>query len=116
MSQYSKILQNPLFCPLVKKVISKYTSELSNALIIDLREDYEYSGFNIPGSINLPLSSNSISDIQKAIYESNASEVIFICFCGKRSAEVLDELDCKYRVISKAYKGGIYIYKKRFKL
>lgn len=116
MSQYSKILQNPLFCPLVKKVISKYISELSNALIIDLREDYEYSGFNIPGSINLPLSSNSISDIQKAIYESNASEVIFICFCGKRSAEVLDKLDCKYRVISKAYKGGIYIYKKRFKL
>lgn len=105
-----------MFCPLVQMFTRNYSDNIKNSLIIDIREPYEYEGFSLAGSINLPLSANGKEEIQKFIDESQHSEIIIFCFCGKRSKDLHQTLDCKYRIISKVYEGGIYKYKKKHRL
>lgn len=55
--------------------------EQGEAILVDVRESFEYMSVHIPGAISMPLSSVSIDKLSFL-----GSKIIFYCQSGKRSA------------------------------
>jgi len=91
---------------------SLYKAKPNKILLIDVRENQEFSTSAIEGSISIPLSHlNQESDLKFIQKESLSKEVFTICKSGKRSqkaSRILSELNIKSRSIE----GGIEKVKK----
>ena len=86
---------------------SLYKSKPNKILLIDVRENEEFSTSAIEGSISIPLShlknESNLEYIQK---ESLIKEVFTICQSGKRSVEASKILS-KFKIQSRSIEGGI---------
>ncbi|MCR4676696.1 MAG: rhodanese-like domain-containing protein [Sphaerochaetaceae bacterium] len=90
--------------------INKGVEEFRNtegSVLIDVREDYEYAGGHIPGSINIPL--GSIGNIGK--YVKDKKTPLFVhCYSGGRSSTAVGRLKSMgYENVKNI--GGIGAYK-----
>ena len=84
-----------------------FNDEPNNILLIDVRDNKEFSNFSLKGSISIPLSdlenTNHIEFIKK---ESLIKEVYTVCRLGKRS-EKASQILSKFKIRSKSIEGGI---------
>ena len=101
----------------IKKINAKEFNNLfqkkpNKILLIDVRENEEFSKFCIEGSISIPLSNleqkSHLEFIQK---ESLIKEVFTICKSGKRS-EKASQILSEFKIQSRSIKGGIERIKK----
>ena len=84
-----------------------YKAKPNKILLIDVRENEEFSTFAIEGSISIPLSHlNKESDIEFIQKESLIKDVFTICQSGKRS-EKASKILSKFKIQSRSIKGGI---------
>jgi len=91
---------------------SLYKSKPNKILLIDVRENEEFSSSAIKGSISIPLSHlNEDYDFLFIQKESLTKEVFTICKSGKRSAKASKILS-KFKIESKSIEGGIEKVKK----
>jgi len=91
---------------------SLYKAKPNKILLIDVRENEEFSKSAIEGSISIPLSHlNQESDLQFIQKESLNKEVFTICKAGKRSEKASIILS-KFKIQSRSIKGGIEKVKK----
>ena len=89
-----------------------YKSKPNKILLIDVREDEEFSTSAIEGSTSIPLSHlHQESDLKFIQNESLIKEVFTICQSGKRS-EKASKILSKYKIQSKSIEGGIEKIKK----
>jgi len=93
---------------------SLYKTKPNKILLIDVRENEEFSASAIEGSISIPLShleqESDLGFIQK---ESLSKEVFTICKSGKRS-EKASRILSKFKIQSRSIEGGIEKVKKYF--
>jgi len=93
---------------------SLYKAKPNKILLIDVRENEEFSTSAIEGSISIPLSHlNQESDLKFIQKESLNKEVFTICKSGKRS-EKASRILSKFKIQSRSIKGGIEIVKKYY--
>jgi len=86
---------------------SLYKAKPNKILLIDVRENEEFSTSAIEGSISIPLSNlNQESDLKFIQKESLNKEVFTICKSGKRS-EKASRILSKFKIQSKSIEGGI---------
>ena len=91
---------------------SLYRAKPNKILLIDVRENEEFSKSAIEGSISIPLSHlNQESDLTFIQKESLNKEVFTICKSGKRS-EKASRILSKFKIQSRSIKGGIEKLKK----
>jgi len=91
---------------------SLYKAKPNKILLIDVRENEEFSTSAIEGSISIPLSHlNQESDLKFIQKESLSKEVFTICKSGKRSKKASRILS-QYKVQSRSIEGGIEKVKK----
>jgi adenylyltransferase/sulfurtransferase len=91
---------------------SLYKAKPNKILLIDVRENEEFSTSAIDGSISIPLSDlNQESDLKFIQKESVNKEVFTICKSGKRSAKASRILS-KFKIQSRSIEGGIEKVKK----
>jgi len=91
---------------------SLYKAKPNKILLIDVRENEEFSSSAIEGSISIPLSHlNQESDLKFIQKESFSKEVFTICKSGKRS-EKASRILSKFKIQSRSIKGGIEKVKK----
>ena len=91
---------------------SLYKSKPNKILLIDVRENEEFSTSAIEGSISIPLSHlNQESDLKFIQKESLNKEVFTICKSGKRS-EKASRILSKFKIQSRSIEGGIEKVKK----
>jgi len=91
---------------------SLYKSKPNKILLIDVRENEEFSKSAIEGSISIPLSHlNQESDLKFIQKESLNKEVFTICKSGKRS-EKASRILSKFKIQSRSVEGGIEKVKK----
>ncbi len=91
---------------------SLYKAKPNKILLIDVRENEEFSTSAIKGSISIPLSHlNQDSDLEFIQKESLIKEVFTICSSGKRS-EKASKILSKYKIQSRSIDGGIEKIKK----
>jgi len=91
---------------------SLYKSNPNKILLIDVRENEEFSSFAIEGSISIPLSHlNQESDLKFIKKESLSKEVFTICKSGKRS-EKASRILSQFKIQSRSIEGGIEKVKK----
>ena len=91
---------------------SLYQEKPNKILLIDVRENEEFSTFAIEGSVSIPLSHlNQKSELKFIQKESLIKEVFTICQSGKRSEKAVKILS-KFKIQSKSIKGGIEKVKK----
>jgi len=91
---------------------SLYKIKPDKILLIDVRENEEFSNSAIEGSISIPLSHlNQESDLKFIQKESLSKEVFTICKSGKRS-EKASRILSKFKIQSRSIKGGIEKVKK----
>jgi len=91
---------------------SLYKAKANKILLIDVRENEEFSTSAIEGSISIPLSHlNQESDIKFIQKESSSKEVFTICKTGKRS-EKASRILSKFKIQSRSIEGGIEKVKK----
>ena len=84
-----------------------YKAKPNKILLIDVREDEEFSNSSIKGSISMPLSNlNKDSDLEFIQKESINKEVFTICKSGKRS-EKASKILSKFKIQSRSIEGGI---------
>ncbi len=84
-----------------------YKAKPNKILLIDVRENEEFSNSAIEGSISIPLSHlNKKSDLEFIQKESLIKEVFTICKSGKRS-EKASEILSKFKIQSRSIEGGI---------
>jgi adenylyltransferase/sulfurtransferase len=84
-----------------------YKSKPNKILLIDVRENEEFSTSAIEGSKSIPLSHlHQESDLKFIQKESLLKEVFTICQSGKRSDKASKILS-KYKIESKSIEGGI---------
>jgi len=89
-----------------------YKAKPNKILLIDVRENEEFSNSAIEGSISIPLSNlNKDSEIRFIQKESLVKEVFTICKSGKRS-EKASKILSKFKIQSKSIEGGIDKIKK----
>ncbi len=89
-----------------------YKAKPNKILLIDVRENEEFSKSAIEGSISIPLSHlNQESDLQFIQKESLNKEVFTICKSGKRS-EKASRILSKFKIQSRSIEGGIEKIKK----
>ena len=89
-----------------------YKAKPNKILLIDVRENEEFSISAIKGSISMPLSNlNSDSDLEFIQKESLNKEVFTICKSGKRS-EKASKILSKFKIDSRSIEGGIEKVKK----
>ena len=92
--------------------VYKRQEKPNKILLIDVRENEEFSKSAIEGSISIPLSHlNQKSDLQFIQKESLNKEVFTICKSGKRS-EKASRILSKFKIQSRSIKGGIEKVKK----
>ena len=86
---------------------SLYKAKSNKILLIDVRENEEFSTYAIDGSISIPLSLlNQESDLEFIQKESLIKEIFTICKSGKRSDKASIILS-KFKIQSKSIEGGI---------
>ncbi len=86
---------------------SLYKAKPNKILLIDVRENEEFSTSAIEGSISIPLSHlNQEFDLDFIKKESLIKEVFTICQSGKRSDKASKILS-KFKIQSRSIKGGI---------
>jgi len=86
---------------------SIYKAKPNKILLIDVRENEEFSTSAIEGSISIPLSHlNQASDLEFIQKESLIKEIFTICKSGKRSDKASIILS-KFKIQSKSIEGGI---------
>ena len=86
---------------------SLYKIKPNKILLIDVRENEEFSASAIEGSISLPMSHlNQNPDLEFIQKESLIKEVFTICKTGKRS-EKASKILSKFKIQSKSIEGGI---------
>ena len=86
---------------------SLYKEKPNEILLIDVRENEEFSYFAIDGSISIPLNQlNQGSDLEFIQKESLIKEVFTICKTGKRS-EKASRILSKFKIHSRSIEGGI---------
>ena len=91
---------------------SLYKAKRNKILLIDVRENEEFSTSAIEGSISIPLSHlNQKSDLEFIQKESLIKEVFTICKSGKRS-EKASKILSKFKIESRSIEGGIEKFKK----
>ncbi len=91
---------------------SLYKAKPNKILLIDVRENEEFSTSAIEGSISIPLSHlNKESDLKFIQKESLNKEVFTICKSGKRS-EKASRILSKFKIQSRSIEGGIEKVKK----
>jgi adenylyltransferase/sulfurtransferase len=91
---------------------SLYKTKPNKILLIDVRENQEFSSSSIAGSISIPLSHlNQESDLRFIQKESLSKEVFTICKSGKRS-EKASRILSKFKIYSRSIEGGIEKVKK----
>ena len=91
---------------------SLYKSKSNKILLIDVRENEEFSNSSIEGSVSIPLSNlKQKSDLEFIQKESLIKEVFTICQSGKRS-EKASEILSKFKIQSRSIEGGIEKVKK----
>ena len=91
---------------------SLYKAKPNEILLIDVRENEEFSTSAIDGSISIPLSHlNQKSDLEFIQKESLIKEVFTICKSGKRS-EKASKILSKFKIKSRSIEGGIEKVKK----
>ena len=84
-----------------------FKSKPSKILLIDVREDEEFSASAIEGSISIPLSHlKQESDLEFIQKESLNKEVFTICKSGKRS-EKASRILSEFKIQSRSIEGGI---------
>ena len=84
-----------------------YKAKSNKILLIDVRENEEFSTSAIEGSISIPLSHlNQASDLEFIQKESLIKEIFTICKSGKRSDKASIILS-KFKIQSKSIEGGI---------
>ena len=87
--------------------INLYKTKPNKILLIDVRENEEFSASAIEGSISIPLSDlNQKSDLEFIQKESLIKEVFIICKSGKRSDKASKILS-KFKIQSRSIAGGI---------
>ena len=86
---------------------SLYRAKPNEILLIDVRENEEFSTSSIKGSVSIPLSNlNKEFDLEFIQKESLIKEVFTICQSGKRS-EKASKILSKFKIQSKSIEGGI---------
>jgi len=91
---------------------SLFKAKPNKILLIDVRENEEFSASAIEGSISIPLSHlNQESDLKFIQKESLKKEVFTICKSGKRS-EKASRILSKFKIQSRSIEGGIEKVKK----
>ena len=91
---------------------SLYKAKPNKILLIDVRENEEFSTSAIEGSISIPLSKlNQKSDLEFIQKESLIKEIFVICKSGKRS-EKASKILSKFKIQSRSIEGGIEKVKK----
>jgi adenylyltransferase/sulfurtransferase len=86
---------------------SIYKAKPNKILLIDVRENEEFSTSAIEGSVSIPLSQlNQASDLEFIQKESLIKEIFTICKSGKRSDKASIILS-KFKIQSRSIKGGI---------
>ena len=91
---------------------SLYKVKPNAILLIDVRENKEFSNSAIEGSVSIPLSHlNQEADLKFIQKESLIKDVFTICQTGKRSDKASKILS-KYKIKSKSIEGGIEKVKK----
>ena len=89
-----------------------YKVKADKILLIDVRENEEFSTSAIKGSISIPLSHlNKDFDLEFIKKESLIKEVFTICKSGKRS-EQASKILSKFKIQSRSIEGGIEKVKK----
>ena len=84
-----------------------YKAKPNKILLIDVRENDEFSQSAIEGSISFPLSHlNQESDLKFIQKESLNKEIFTICKSGKRS-EKASRILSKFKIQSRSIEGGI---------
>tara|TARA_B100000161_G_C33244107_1_gene278378 strand:- start:112 stop:543 length:432 start_codon:yes stop_codon:yes gene_type:complete len=95
---------------------SLYKANPNKILLIDVRENEEYSTSSIEGSISVPLSHfNQESDLRFIQKESLIKEVFIICQSGKRSEKAAKILS-NFKIQSRSVEGGIEKVKQFFEI
>ena len=93
---------------------SLYKAQPNKILLIDVRENEEFSTSAIEGSVSLPLSHlNENFDLGLIQKQSLFKEVFTICKSGKRS-EKASKILSKFKIQSRSIEGGIEKIKKLF--
>ena len=91
---------------------SLYKAKPNKILLIDVRENEEFSNSSIEGSISIPLSHlNRESDLKFIQKESLSKEVFTICKSGKRS-EKASRILSQFKIQSRSIEGGVEKVKK----
>ena len=91
---------------------SLYKAKPNKILLIDVRENEEFSTSAIEGSISIPLSHlKKKSDLEFIQKESLIKEIFTICKSGKRS-EKASRILSKFKIKSRSIEGGIEKVKK----
>tara|TARA_B100000886_G_scaffold337336_1_gene297841 strand:+ start:137 stop:1282 length:1146 start_codon:yes stop_codon:yes gene_type:complete len=89
-----------------------YRTKPNKILLIDVRENEEFSKSAIEGSVSIPLSDlNQDFDLEFIQKESLFKEVFTICQSGRRS-EKASKILSKYKIQSRSIAGGIEKVKK----
>ena len=92
-----------------------YKTNPNKILLIDVRENEEFSTSAIKGSISIPLSHlHQESDLEFIQKESLIKEVFTICKSGKRS-EKASKILAKFKIQSRSIEGGIEKVKRLLK-
>ena len=90
-----------------KKFKNLYRQDPEKILLIDVRENEEFSSSSIEGSISIPLSNlNQKSNLDFIKKESLMKKVFTLCQLGRRS-EKASEILLKFKIESKSIEGGI---------
>ena len=115
LSQFESFYDNDEYCEKKDEINSINSNDFNNLykekpnkiLLIDVRENEEFSTSAIEGSISIPLSHlNQEADIKFIQKESLFKEVFTICKTGQRS-EKASKILSKFKIQSRSIEGGI---------
>ena len=87
--------------------LSLFKTQPNEILLIDVRENEEFSNYALEGSVSIPLSQlNQKSDLEFIKKDSLIKEIFTICKSGKRS-EKASKILSKFKIQSRSIEGGI---------
>ena len=87
--------------------LSLFKTKPNEILLIDVRENEEFSNYALEGSVSIPLSQlNQKSDLEFIKKDSLIKEIFTICKLGKRS-EKASKILSKFKIQSRSIEGGI---------
>ncbi|MGL5507755.1 MAG: rhodanese-like domain-containing protein [Paraclostridium sp.] len=94
--------------------VLKMIDEDKLALIIDVRDNYEYQKFHVPNAINIP--KDGMQNSLRELYQYRNEPVLIYCSKGQRSATVGKYLEKKgfsniYNLLNGIDNYNIKIYK-----